>query len=128
MITHRGIDYITLEDFTNDIELKNTFIGLIKRDKRFSLDYEDVGNVFYYKLNRLNIRLKSFNKKYHKPGYIRLCEFEEKSSSFTGFIGGSKIDKIVLPLYKTNGKNIKSKSWIIYKEVELKKAFRLWQK
>ena len=117
MITHRGIDYITLDEFTKDIELKNTFIGLIKRDKRI-IEHDN-----YYELKKLKSRLKSFNKKYHPPGYILLRDFHEKSSRFTGYISGSKVENIVLPLYKTNGKRVNSKKWIIYKEFELKKTF-----
>jgi|GEM_PF-4645916 len=129
MISHRGIDYVTLEEFTVDSELKNTFIGSLKRDYRFKPDYEDVGNVFYYKLSRLEIRLRSFSKRYYKPGYIKLKDFHEKSSRFTGYIGSEYIikDKIVLPLYKRNGKIIKSKGWIIYKESYLQEKFKLWQ-
>lgn len=126
MIKYNNRYYVLLDDFEFNSELRNTFIGLILNDKRI-VTHPDYNGNFYYDLKTLNNRLRKFKSIYEPKGFIKLCEFREKSIEFYGYVSGSKTDKIVLPLYKKNGVKIKIKKWVIYKEIDLIKKYEIWK-
>lgn len=121
MITHvhNGIKYVSFDEFLSDIDLKYTFIYLLKKDKTLSTFYcDELGNELY-DIRKLKRRLDKLKLLYYPPGYIRLCDYCPNDYVFSGKVGGLKLDRILLPLYTKRGLKDNRKKWIIYKKEQL---------
>ena len=123
---HLNKKYITIDDYCQDLGMNYTFRAILKKDKSLTTNYCDDKGIEVYELSKLKYRIDKISKKYNPEGYIKLNDFHEKSPGFIGSLATYKPQRIVLPLYKSNGKKLKSKQWIMYKKIELIKAFKKW--